>query len=355
MNLEQLGFSERISTLANEQKIDPSSIARVSAEHRERYTLLSETGEYEAEITGNMRYTSTSRSDFPAVGDWVQYIPYDDEHAIIQAVLPRLSSITRQAVGQFGEIQIIASNIDKAFIVQALDRDFSINRLERYLTICYSSGVAPVIVLSKTDLVDPETIKEYTKELDKRTRDVPVILLSNIEGKGIEEVRSHLGTGVSCCVMGSSGVGKSTLINNLAGRALMETGEISSATNRGRHVTSHRQMFILNDGGILIDTPGMRELGIADSGEGLDKTYDPIVELASGCRYVDCTHTTESGCAVIEAVETGELDASSYENYLKLIREQAFFQSTLEERRKKDKEFGKMVKGYKNLKKKQRD
>ena len=261
--------------------------------------------------------------------------------------MPRFSIIKRQAVGQFGEIQVIATNIDYAFIVQAADRDFNINRLERYLTICNSAKVKPIILLSKTDLLDEFRINEILHNINTRIKNVPIIAISNETLNGYEQVNSYIEKGKTYCMLGSSGVGKSTLMNNLSGKTLMRTDTISLSTHKGRHVTSHRELVILENGGILIDNPGMREVGIADSESGLEITFDKIFQLSQNCKFKDCTHTKEIGCEVIEAVENGEIDQSSYSNYLKMEREKAHFESTVVERKAKDKEFGKFLKNYK--------
>jgi len=347
MKLEDFGYNDKIEEFRTQQKLDSFEIGRVIAEHKERYIVKTFKAEFEAEITGNMRFSAISREDFPAVGDWVAIASYDSDFAIIHKILPRVSIIKRQAVGQFGEIQIIATNIDYAFLVQAVDRDFNINRLERYLTICYSSKVSPIIVLSKTDLIDEQRIYEILESIKLRIKDVPIITISNETQNGYEAIRKTIKKGKTYCMLGSSGVGKSTLLNNLSGRNIMKTDTISQSTNKGRHVTSHRELIVLENGGILVDTPGMKEVGIADTAIGLETTFDEIISLSQKCKFKDCTHTTEIGCSVLEAVEKGEIEKCSYENYLKMEREKAHFNSTIEEKRKKDKEFGKMVRSYK--------
>ena len=346
MNLEDIGYNDKLGKLRIEHHLNEFEIGRVIAEHKERYIVKTDKGEFEAEITGNLRFSARSREDFPAVGDWVAITTYDDDFAIIHKIFPRFSVITRQAVGQFGEVQIIAANIDYAFIVQAVDRDFNINRIERYLTICYSSKVSPVIVLTKTDLINEENIAEITQSIKHRVKDVPVIAISNETRGGFDLLEKVIEKGKTYCMLGSSGVGKSTLLNNLSGKAVMKTDTISQSTNKGRHVTTHRELIVLENGGILIDNPGMREVGITDSANGLETTFDSIVNFSQNCKFKDCTHTSEVGCAVLEAVEKGEIDKSSYENYLKMGKEKAYFESTIEQRRKKEKIFGKILKDY---------
>ena len=347
MDLKALGYNETLEKFRTDNDLSSFEIGRVMMEHKERYIVRTEKGEYEAEITGNMRFTANGREDFPAVGDWVSLSTYDSDFAIIHRIFPRFSIIKREAAGHKGEIQVIAANIDVAFLVQAADRDFNINRLERYLTICNSSGVSPVVVLSKTDLITAVELTNIITGIESRIQKVPVIAISNMTHSGYEPLKAHIVKGKTYCLLGSSGVGKSTLLNNLSGKDIMKTDSISESTNKGRHVTSHRELTVLETGGILIDNPGMREVGIADADGGLEVTFDMIFQLATGCRFKDCTHTHESGCAVLHAIEEGEINRAAYENYLKMEKEKAFFQSTAVERRQKDKKFGKMMKNYK--------
>ena len=347
MKLKDFGYNDKLEKFRIENNLNDFEIGRVVSEHKERYIVKTEKGELEAEITGNLRFSAINREDFPAVGDWVALTIYDSDFSIIHKILPRSSIISRQAVGQFGEIQVIAANIDYALLVQAADRDFNINRLERYLTICYSSKVSPIIVLSKIDLINEHITSEILENIKARIKNVPVIAISNESQDGYDQIKKIIEKGKTYCMLGSSGVGKSTLLNNLSGKSLMRTDTISQSTNKGRHVTSHRELIILENGGILVDNPGMREVGIADSTSGLEITFDLIIRHSQNCKFKDCTHTSEKGCSVIEAVEKGEIDEASYENYMKMEREKAHFDSSVVERRKKDKDFGKMIKNYK--------
>jgi ribosome biogenesis GTPase len=347
MKLEDLGYHDALEKLRVENNLSNFEIGRVISEHKERYIVRTETGEFESEITGHLRFSAKSREDFPAVGDWVALTVYDSDFSIIHQILPRFSVISRQAVGQSGEIQIIAANIDYALLVQAADRDFNINRLERYLTICISSRVSPIIVLSKIDLTEEDRVSEILGNIKARIKNVPVIAISNESKDGYEQIQAIIEKGKTYCMLGSSGVGKSTLLNNLSGKTIMRTDAISQSTNKGKHVTSHRELIILENGGILVDNPGMREVGITGSTGGLEITFGMIAGYSQNCRFKDCTHTSEIGCSVLEAVEKGEIDRDSYGNYLKMEREKAHFESTVAEKRKKDKEFGKILKRYK--------
>jgi ribosome biogenesis GTPase len=347
MKLEDIGYNDRLENLRIENNLEDFEIGRVISEHKERYIVKTEKGEFESEITGNLRFSAKSREDFPAVGDWVALTIYDSDFSIIHKILPRFSIISRQAVGQFGEIQIIATNIDYALLVQAADRDFNINRLERYLTICYSSKVIPVILLTKTDLINEQEKAGVIESINQRIKNISVFAISNETQDGYEALKKIIEKGKTFCMLGSSGVGKSTLLNNLSGRTIMKTDALSQSTNKGRHITSHRELIVLENGGILIDNPGMKEVGIVDTAYGLESTFDKIFSLSQNCKFKDCTHNNETGCSVLEAVGKGEIDRSSYENYLKMVKEKTHFESSVAERRKKDKDFGKMLKNYK--------
>jgi ribosome biogenesis GTPase len=347
MTLTDLGLIDEITDYLKNNNLSGFEIGRVTQEHRERYIVSTGENEYDAEITGNLRFTSVSRTDFPAVGDWVAISVYDQDQAIIHKILPRKSILERQTVGKFGEKQIISTNIDVAFIVQSINNNFNINRLERYLTICYSAGIEPVLVISKIDLANEEDILNVGSRLEKRDRKVKHILLSNMTQKGLDQVLEIIQKGKTYCVVGSSGVGKSTLINNLLKKNVLKTGQISQSTNKGRHISDHRELFVLENGGIIIDTPGMKELGMTDSIDGINTTFQDIYELSMKCKFTDCKHIDESGCAVIEALNNGEIDKDSLDNFIKIQNEQQRFRTTLVEKHKKDKAFGKMMKNYK--------
>src|SRR4030042_6645243 len=287
MNLLDLGFNNELAAYQRENQLSDFSVGRVTQEHRERYVVSDGENEYEADITGNLRFSSNSRAAFPAVGDWVTMTIYDSDQAIIHKILPRRSILERQAVGKFGEIQIISTNIDVAFIIQAINNNFSINRLERYLTICYSANIEPVLVISKSDLSTEKDIQEAISNLEKRDKKVKYILLSNMTLTGLDQILDFIQKGKTYCVVGSSGVGKSTLINNLLKKNILKTGQISHSTNKGRHITDHRELFVLENGGIIIDTPGMKELGMTDNTEGIITTFQEIVNIAINCKFPD--------------------------------------------------------------------
>ena len=351
MNLNDLGYNSTLEDYRKEYNLQLFDVGRVISEHKERYVVKTTEKEYDAEIIGNLRYTAIERSDFPAVGDWVAISEYDENKALIHHVFPRKTIIERQAVGKHGEKQIIAANIDYAFIIQAVDRDFNINRIERYLAICNASKVAPIILLNKIDLIDDVQLSALLDQLKKRVEKVPVITISNETKEGIAKLKNRMEKGKTYCLLGSSGVGKSTLLNNLSNKLVMQTNTISASTHKGRHITTHRELVLLDNGTIVIDNPGMREVGVTDTAKGIESTFEKISELSNHCKFKDCKHISEIGCAVLESLEKGELDRSSYENYLKMEREKDHYEASIAEKRKKDKDFGKMYKNYKKLKK----
>ncbi len=352
MTLIELGYTTTLEQYRKDKNLDAFNVGRIVSEHKDRYVVKTDIREFDCELIGNLRFTAENRYDLPAVGDWVAITEYDEDKALIHSIYPRHSILERQAVGKSGQIQIIATNIDYGLIVQSVNRDFNINRLERYLAICNASMVKPLIVLSKIDLIDEQGLKRLLNQINERIKDVPIIAISNKSDIGLDKLDAIIHKGKTYCLLGSSGVGKSTLLNKLVGKELMETGTISQSIDRGKHVTSHRELIVLENGGIIIDNPGMREVGITDSKAGLEITFDDIVKLSYDCKFKDCTHTTEIGCAVMEALENDEIDRGSYENYLKMEREKVHFESTIAERRKKDKDFGKMIKHFKNRKRK---
>lgn len=349
MSLKELGYTQSLENFKN-SAIDKSlKVGRVITEHKERYIVKTENSELEAEIIGSLRFAANNRTELPAVGDWVAISEYNEKNALVHSILPRKSVLERQEVGKHGEKQIIATNVDFAFIVQAVDRDFNINRIERYLTIINSSNITPTILLTKIDLVEDRKVQNLVNEVLSRIPNTQIITVSNLSCKGVAEILSVIQKRKTYCLLGSSGVGKSSLLNNLIGKQRMITTNISSSNNKGRHATTHRELIVLDNGGIIIDNPGMREVGIADSEVGLKTTFSNISEISKLCKFSNCSHTSEKGCAIIEAIDNGEIDQMAYDNYLKIEREKEHFKLTEAEKRKKDKSFGKMVKNMKKI------
>ncbi|PIA79232.1 ribosome small subunit-dependent GTPase A [Gaetbulibacter sp. 4G1] len=343
MTINDLGFYKQLEIYRQEHQLDSFEVARVVSEHKDRYTIKTVSNELEAELIGNLRFTAEFKYDLPVVGDWVAINEYDDNKALIHFVYPRTSILARKAVGKLGKTQIIATNIDLGLIVQSVNRDFNLNRIERYLTICNSANIRPIVIISKIDLIQTSELNEILNKTKERIKGVLIIAISNQSKDGISEIKQQLTKGKTYCLLGSSGVGKSTLINTLIGKNIMNTGNISESIDRGKHVTTRREL-IVTENGILIDNPGMREVGITDNSKGLELTFDEVSNLTFDCKFNNCTHTNEKGCAIINALENGELDLESYQNFRKMERERLFFDSSSEERKKKDKDLGKLIK-----------
>jgi len=319
------------------------SMARVTAVDRARYLIRDEHGETPAELTGRFQHATGSSTDLPCVGDWV-CVRYRDgrSRASIHRVLPRKSFLRRKAPGRGVDFQMIAANIDVAFVIQACHFDFNVRRLERYLVVVREGHIEPVLLLTKTDLVSVEELELLIGEIRLAGIDVRIITLSNVTGAGLDRVRELLVPGKTYCLLGSSGVGKTTLINRLAGDAGLETRDVSH-TGEGRHTTTRRQLIVLEGGALLVDMPGMRELGMLDVNEGLDDTFADIGGLAKNCRFTDCSHSSEPGCAVRAAIERHDLSDERLQSFLKLRKESAFHDLSYVERRRKDREFGRFV------------
>jgi ribosome biogenesis GTPase len=299
---------------------------RVSAQNRGAYRLLTADGERVAVLGGKLRHAVLSAGERPAVGDWVACAPAD-ERAVVHAVLPRTTAVVRKAAGSGVDEQLIAANVDVLFLVSGLDGDFNLRRIERYVTLAWDSGTQPVILLNKADL-RPD-VSEVLDELRLTGWGIPVHPISSLAGDGLEPLRPYLAPGRTVAIVGSSGVGKSTLVNRLVGGERQRTGEVRAGDERGKHTTTARELIVLPDGGVLVDTPGMRALQLWPGGDGLDATFADITELARECRFSDCAHAAEPGCAVLAAVGVS-LDAARLENYHKLLREQAFLERKID-------------------------
>lgn len=322
------------------------SFARVTAVDRSSYVIRSEAGESTAELTGKLSYQAESTADLPCVGDWVVVQFYDDGAlAVIHEVLPRKTFLRRKAPGARAEFQMIAANIDIAFIVQSCSYDFNPRRLDRYLVMAADGGVEPVILLTKADLVPKDELEQKLQAVSIETR-ARVLSMSNLTGAGLDELRQMLSPGKTYCLLGSSGVGKTTLINNLMGREAFDTKTVSG-TGEGRHTTTRRQLILLDGGAMLIDTPGMRELGLLGADDGVAGGFADVESYSAACRFADCTHEREPGCAVRAAVESGDLSEERYASYFKLKKESDFYGMSYEEKRKKDKAFGRFIKTVK--------
>ncbi len=322
-------------------------VARVVAEYKEAYRVKNADGEYFAKITGKHMFTATKREDYPAVGDWVLIKELPCGKAIIYKILPR-KTILKKKYSNKQENQIIATNIDVAFIVESMDRDYNLNRFERFLVLASEGNIKPVIILNKIDLIPEIELKTRFTKIKNRFKDIDIIATSSVTKKGLDDLKNYIKKGITYCFLGSSGVGKSTLINKLLRFDEIKTREISLVTGKGRHTTTTREMYFLENGGLVVDNPGTREVGIADSDTGINNVFDDIYSLSSNCKYSDCSHIREPGCAVLKALKNGQLDREKYNNYIKLKKESEFYEMTTLEKRVKNRKFGQFIKKAKD-------
>ncbi len=343
--LSELGWDDWFAQRANCNPLEKA--ARVVAVDRDQLLLVDQGGHFRAKLAGRYLHRHQLSQELPCVGDWVcvERNPQDD-FGVIHSLLARKTCLRRKSAGINSQYQMIAANVDYVMIVQSCHFDFNPKRLERYLVMVKEGGAEPYILLTKTDLVDDATLAAQLAEIHSLGITVPVVPLSNLTGDGLEEVRCLLQPGKTYCFVGSSGVGKSTLINQLIGGARMETGTISDS-GEGRHTTVRRELLRLDGGALVIDNPGMREFGMIGADSGIDSIYADINKLASQCRYQDCSHTSEPGCAVLAAVETGDISQAFLDSFLKLKKETAFNDMSYAEKRKKDRNFGRFIKSVK--------
>ncbi|MFJ7737019.1 ribosome small subunit-dependent GTPase A [Lysinibacillus sp. NPDC097287] len=357
MKVTTLGFSsyfkEQMTAFMEEAKFKNCVPARVVLEHKHSYRVLAVEGEWLATVAGHFAYTSLSRGDFPAVGDWVLVEKMaGEERAIIHKLFARKSVFSRKVAGKEITEQIVASNVDIVLLVMSLNADFNIRRLERYLVAAWDSGAKPVIVLTKADLCSD--VLQYVSEVEAIAFGVDIFVTSALSGEGLADIRALFTDGVTGALLGSSGAGKSTLTNALVEDELMKVSDIREDDAKGRHTTTHRELVVLPSGGCLIDTPGMRELQLWDQGDSLSSSFKDIEEFAAVCRYRDCSHQNEPQCAVQQAIRDGELEESRLQSYFKLQKELAFMerktntQARLDEQRK----WKQIAKSLKQVKKK---
>jgi ribosome biogenesis GTPase / thiamine phosphate phosphatase len=327
-NIEDFGWDSFFQKHFEILKVPDSVPARVISESKNSFQLYSQYGELTATISGKMRYVAEQEYQYPAVGDWVVVKPLVNERkGIIQAVLPRKSKFSRKVAGERTEEQIVSANVDTVFIVSGLDggRSFNLRRIERYLTLAWSSGATPVIVLNKIDLC-PDVFR-YIQSIQDIAPGIDIHPVSAKERIGLEALRNYLPKGSTCAFLGSSGVGKSALINSLLGEEKQDTGEVRSDDHTGRHTTTRRELILLHGGGVMIDTPGMREIQMWAGEDDLQETFSDIELISKRCRFRDCGHNAELNCAVREAVEKGELDPARLESYRKLQKELIYMTS----------------------------
>lgn len=328
--LQSLGWDEYFARLLDERATEGSIPARVTTQHKGSYIVLCELGELSVQVTGRMRYDASGAADLPVVGDWVVIQARPQEGAgTITGVLERRTKFSRKVAGFEYDEQILAANIDTAFLVTSLNSDLNPRRLERYLTMAYANGTMPVVILTKSDL--SHDIAGQLDSISTIAIGTPVHVVSAVTGEGMNELRPYLDGNRTVALLGSSGVGKSTLVNALAGEEILKVQEIRE-DDKGRHTTTHREMVLLPGGGIIVDTPGMRELQLWDADEGLQGSFQDIDVLAAQCRFRDCNHRSEPGCAVRAAVDSGELEPERLASFEKLQRELLYLERKIDQR-----------------------
>lgn len=341
--LNDLGAGEYFHDNSQVKELSDFIIGRVVAEHKGSYQVRCISGEIMAKVTGKLIHEAKTREDYPAVGDWVLLKNNNTESAVLSQILPRKSIIKRKMSGA-DEVQVIACNVDVALIVESVDRDFNLNRIERYLTIITDGGIDPMIVLNKIDLIGQAELRNKIQQIHKRFPEVGYLTTSTFTGNDLIELKDNIKYGKTYCLLGSSGVGKSSLINSLIGENTIKTKSIGIKTERGRHTTTHREMYFLRNGGIVIDNPGLREVGVAEVSTAIERIFADIIKSGSACKFANCTHTHEPGCRVKQAVKEGRLDEEKYQNYQSLKKETEYYQLSEIEKRRKDRNFGKFIK-----------
>jgi ribosome biogenesis GTPase len=342
MTLEEFGFDSWFRNQTDQENADGLEVVRVTAVHKGECEVSDGENTFPAKMTGHLRHRAKSKLDYPTVGDWVRVKNFGAEgFGSIQSVLKRKSELKRKTAGRTIRYQLIAANIDTAFIMQTLGPGYNLQRLERYLVMVNESGIEPVVLLSKRDLLSDTELEQIFAELRERMPGVQIFTFSNTDRRGLEEVMALFRPEKTYCIIGSSGVGKTTLLNNLLGEEdYLFTLPVRDKDGKGLHSTTWRELITLDNGALVVDTPGMRELGQLDVNEGINETFDDITTLAAQCRFRDCSHVGTLGCAVMAAVERGEIAQARYNNFVRLMKEAAFHDQSVLEKRDQDKKLG---------------
>jgi ribosome biogenesis GTPase len=355
MYINRLGFNDWFFDRVDASKLNDCEIARVIAVNKDSFQIKNNNKDVFAEVTGKMLFTADSPIDLPTVGDWVYAQFYDNESfAVIHAVIPRKSLLKRKTAGKKNEHQLIAANIDIAFIIQSFGSDYNIRRLERYLVMVNEGNIQPVVLLSKSDFLAQHERHKAMADIQALMPGIQMIEFSNVTHDGINNIKAMLIPGKTFCLLGSSGVGKTTLLNNLTDDDFFKTNAVREKDGKGRHTTTRRQLISLENDAMIIDTPGMRELGNITISAGINDTFNEIAELSKQCLYKNCSHTNEKGCAIQDALQEGGISEERFRNYVKMNKETAYNQMSYFEKRKKDKKFGKYCKSVLKNKKNKR-
>jgi len=322
--LFEMGLNDEMIKIY-EEKYGDLYLGRVTIEHKGLYRIITENGEVLGKISGKLQFDAGGRQDYPAVGDWVVIDRVDNQtgDAIIMSILPRKNKFSRKMAGKKFDEQIIAANIDVLFICMSLNNNFNLRRLERYIALAWDSMTVPVILLTKSDLC--MDIEEKYQEVVNVALGIDILEVSVLTKRGLDDVKGYIKPGITLAFIGSSGVGKSTLVNELMGEGRLEVQDIGK-DDKGRHTTTHRELMLIPTGGVLIDTPGMREIHLLDGDEGVEQSFSDIEELGKSCRYSDCSHEREPGCAVHKAINDGELTSKRLVSYMKLKREAEYME-----------------------------
>lgn len=348
--LKSLGFREQLTSVLDERQLSHHEVARILSVHRDKYLIGNGERQVLAELSGGFRYTADSAVELPTVGDWVYANIFDqDSLAIIHGLIPRTSTLSRKRAGKELAEQLIAANVDIALIVLPLDQTLNISRLERYLVMVHSGAIKAAIVLTKADLLSPVEIEAIRVKLLAVAINIPIQSISILDPVSVAAFRNTFLVAHTYCLLGISGAGKTSLLNALLADTRFATAQLSDKTGKGKHTTTARELVALDNGALIIDTPGMRELGHVNVEQGIEDTFNLLGELSHQCQFSNCTHANEPGCAILAALEEGDISAERWQNYQKLSREAAFNDRSIAQRKRRDKNLGKLIKSVKKI------